>query len=359
MDSVVGLLPQQWMTLLKDNHFNIEKARGLTRAAMISALTVRNRLFLSREKKLYPGSTTAGTNKYQPLFIIGHWRSGTTFLHNLLSQDEQFTFPRTFQVNNPHTFIHIGQKYKVLLHEKEAWKRAMDNVRSSLISPAEDEFALAALTLHSPVVGWLFPKRQIHYDRYTTFESCDQRLVDNWKKSYISFFQKLSFLRPGKIILSKSPLNTARLQLLAESFPNARFIFLHRNPFKVFSSTIRLYETAIARSSLQEADYDVSSRILERYSLLHSAYLKQRSHIPEEKLLEISFDELEKTPVETVEKIYNFHGIKGFPEFKPELNRYISGLTHKKNKYPELKPEIVDKIQRLWEPYLQEWNYKL
>ncbi len=358
MDSVIGLLPRQWITLLKDNRFRIKGANGLKRVLMISGLTVRNRLFLSREKKLYPGNAADGRD-HGPLFIIGHWRSGTTFLHNLLSMDEQFTFPRTFQVNNPHTFVHIDNQYRELLHGKAAQKRTMDNVRISLVSPAEDEFALSALTLHSPIVGWLFPQRQSYYDRFTTFEDCDRTLTENWRKSYIRFFDKIHFTNPGKRILSKSPLNTARIRMLLETFPGARFVFLHRHPHEVFSSTIRLYATAIARSALQKPAYDVTTRIIERYKHIHSAYLEQRGHIPRERLLEISYDELDKEPLKTVEKIYQYHGLPGYAEFKPGLSRYLSDLTHAKNKYPALKPETVDKIGQHWEPYLQEWNYKL
>ncbi len=354
MDSVIGLLPGQWFKLLKENRFKARPAR----MALISALTVRNHRFLAREKKIYPGKTTVN-GEHAPVFIIGHWRSGTTFLHNLLSRDEQFTFPRTFQVNNPHTFLHIHQKYNALLRERTAKKRSMDNVKVSLLSPAEDEFALAALTLRSPIVGWLFPQRQTHYDRYTTFETCNRELLENWGKSYIHFFNKILFMTPGKRILSKSPLNTARIKKLHEIFPAARFIFLHRHPYEVFNSTIRLYDTAIARSSLQKPDYDVTGRIIERYRQIHSAYLEQRALIPGEKLLEISYDELDKEPLKTVEKIYRYHGLSGYEDFKPGLSTHLNGLSYTKNKYPALSRETVDKIQRHWEPYLQEWNYKL
>ncbi len=40
-----------------------------------------------------------------PIFIIGHWRSGTTYLHNLITQDHQFAYPSTFQTITPGLFL--------------------------------------------------------------------------------------------------------------------------------------------------------------------------------------------------------------------------------------------------------------
>ena len=58
-----------------------------------------------------PGSSTAGLGSASgarveaPLFILGHYRSGTTHLHNLLALDPQFAAPTFFQALNPHTFL--------------------------------------------------------------------------------------------------------------------------------------------------------------------------------------------------------------------------------------------------------------
>src|SRR5262245_21630537 len=45
-----------------------------------------------------------------PLFIVGHWRSGTTFLHYLLSLDrESFRYPTTYQCLFPTIFLTLGE----------------------------------------------------------------------------------------------------------------------------------------------------------------------------------------------------------------------------------------------------------
>ncbi len=356
MDSVTGLLPGQWYNLLRDNGFKISRPG---RTALITALSLRNRNYLKKERSLYPAEPPSAPVSPPPLFILGHWRSGTTFLHNLLSLDERLTFPHVYQVNNPHTFLHIRNCFQKELRERSAKKRSMDNIKTSPVSPGEDEFALAVLTLTSPLIGWLFPQRQEYYDRYTTFEKVAPEVTEQWKKSYGAFFSKIQYADPGKPILSKSPLNTARIRLLNSIFPGARFIFIHRHPLQVFKSTRRLYDSAIALSALQQRKYDVDARILKRYAEIHDAYLEQKREIDSDKLLEVSFEELDSDPLKVLQQIYRFHKLEGFDDLKKEAEPYLSGLNHKKNRYNEAEPGIIEKIKRHWEPFLREWNYKL
>ena len=51
------------------------------------------------------GDDIAKTEMPDPVFILGHWRSGTTLLHGLMAQDDQFAYPRIYQVSNPHSFL--------------------------------------------------------------------------------------------------------------------------------------------------------------------------------------------------------------------------------------------------------------
>ena len=43
--------------------------------------------------------------KEQPIFVLGHWRGGTTLLHELLVLDERFTYPTSFACFAPNHFL--------------------------------------------------------------------------------------------------------------------------------------------------------------------------------------------------------------------------------------------------------------
>ncbi len=356
MDSAVGLLPAQWIALIRTNGIPY-KPKFFLRALILSALALRNAQFRKRETSLE--SLTHQIKIHPPLFIVGHWRSGTTFLHNLLSRDPRFTYPKTYQVRNPNTFLYIGQRFQDHLENREAYKRAMDNVHSSLQAPAEDEFALAAMTLTSPLIGWLFPKNQKKYDAYTLIEENNADVLSAWQNHYLRFYRKIQYMNPDKIILSKSPLNTPRLHLLQTLFPGARFIHIHRNPSDVYRSTEHLYKTAVSRSAIQKITYNIPNRILNRYRDIYTPYLQQKKEIDENHLIEIAFADLERDPMGVLQKIYTQLQLGDISACEEYFSAYLKKLNHKKNAYKPLDSSIRRRIKEHWEPIYREWNYTI
>jgi hypothetical protein len=140
------------------------------------------------------------------------------------------------------------EKVALKRHEKPVpVKRAMDNVKVTIFSPGEDEFALSSMTQLSPLISWSFPKRASYYDRYLTFCSVPEDIVDKWKSAVMFYYQKLTY-RYDRTLIFKSPAHTGRIRLLLDLFPDAQFIHISRNPYTVFQSTRKLYKTAVARS---------------------------------------------------------------------------------------------------------------
>ena len=74
------------------------------RAVWISALSLFNSA-VARLVEERAGEAIASTPVVAPVFILGHYRSGTTHLHDLLSLDPRFASPSRFQAFNPLTFL--------------------------------------------------------------------------------------------------------------------------------------------------------------------------------------------------------------------------------------------------------------
>ena len=106
------------------------------------------------------------------MFILGHYRSGTTHLHNLLALDPQFAAPTLFQVFNPHTFLTTERWVAPVVDRLVARRRYQDEMAQGAGTPSEDEFALCTMTGLSPYMGWCFPGDGADYDRYMTFREC-------------------------------------------------------------------------------------------------------------------------------------------------------------------------------------------
>lgn len=206
---LTGITLGKWCKLLAQNGFRISPAY-LHRAAAITLASVSNSGFAAIENWRFASSIRQAPTPKAPLFILGHWRSGTTLLHELLAQDQaQFQFPNTYQVVNPYTFLTTEQLTTRLLPWMLPEKRPMDNMALKFSSPQEDEFAPLLMTLTSLYLGISFPSRMAHYDRYLSFRDVPQHEVELWKEAFLSFCKKLS-LKDSRTLLIKSPPHPTR-----------------------------------------------------------------------------------------------------------------------------------------------------
>ena len=98
-------------------------------------------------------------------------------------------------------------------------RRPMDNIEWTMQSPQEDEFALCIMTFMSPCMGWFFPDRREHYDRYLTLREVSDREVKEWQTSLTAYLTRLTWKYKRPLVL-KSPPHTARIKRLLEIFPH-------------------------------------------------------------------------------------------------------------------------------------------
>ena len=298
-----------------------------------------------------------------PIFIIGHWRSGTTFLHHLLCQDKQFGYLTTFRAMAPGFFLIGGGWIKRFL-ERETRKRyptrLIDNVPLHLDAPEEDEFALANMLPFSFLHGFSFPRRaRYFFERYVLFEGISRRELERWVATYLELLQKVTFASGGKRLVLKNCANTGRIRVLLRLFPEAKFIHIYRNPYRVFLSTLHLHRTVLPRSQLQRIDpREIEENILLFYERLMKRYLEDRHLIPEGNLAEVRFEELERAPLDELRRIYKELGLSGFAAAEPAFRAYLRAVSgYRKNTY-RLDPAAIEAVNRRWGFALERWGYE-
>jgi len=263
-----GVTLGSWLRLLAANRFRVG-LRFWPRAALTTLAAAANSWQARHESRRYD-LAVAATEVAAPLFILGHYRTGTTHLHNLLAQDERFAFVNYYQASFPLTFLTTEDRRARLGAPWTLRKRPHDNVALDLRVPAEDELALAADTSLSPHLGWHFPARARYYDdRYLTFASASDDERQRWIASLRRLAGKLT-LKHERTLVLKSPLHTARVPLLLEAFPDARFVHLHRDPYLVFQSTAHMERAIEPLFRFQSGDATtLESRILRRYRRMY------------------------------------------------------------------------------------------
>lgn len=356
---LAGITFGNWLKLLHENKFAVSPAY-FHRAAFITLASLANSGFALLEKMRYEDKVSDIEISTPPLFILGHWRSGTTLLHDLLAQDtKQFQFPNTYQVVNPLTFLLTENLITRLLPRLVPPKRPMDNMALSFQSPQEDEFAPLLMTLKSVYLGSSFPLHTKAYEKYLTFHDASQTDIDAWCTAFKYFCKKLS-LNSNRSLLIKSPPHTARIRLLLRMFPNAKFVHIHRHPYRVFQSQRHFFDTAGWYTYLQKPKLEtLDEEILQRYVHMYDAYFEDLDMIPNGNFHEIRFDDLEADPVNAIRKTYDILSLDQFENFEPDLKQYVSSLQgYKKNKFYDLDEATRELVAERWSRSFKYWDYK-
>lgn len=353
---LAGVTFGDWVRLLRENRFAIDPPYWL-RAQAITTQSLLNAAIRRHEERTFLPQVTA-VDLPPPLFILGHWRSGTTHLHQLLAADRRFASPNVYQTSCPHTFLATESRSTRFVGAMLPPTRPMDNVRQAPDSPTEDEFAVCAMTFLSPYVGWIFPRRAEHYDRYMTFRGVPERELDEWKQAFVLFLKKLTW-KYGKPLLLKSPPHTCRIGLLLGLFPEARFVHIHRNPFTVYQSTRHTFSRVLRITRLQDGSgYDDEGSVLRRYREMYEVFFEERGLIPEGRYCEVGFESLESDPIGTMRGIYEALRLPDFRGAEADLDAYMATISgYRKNSFPDLAPETRGRIAVEWRRCFAEWGY--
>lgn len=346
-----------WIKILVQNRFQIDP-HFIPRALYVTLMSATLCPFRYVEHKKFHNIITQVQVK-EPIFIIGHWRSGTTFLHYLLGQDPKLGYVSTFETMTPGMIIANEEFFRNIVKNHLPAKRPMDDLEMHANLPYEEEYAIANMSPYSFYLAWYFPKKwSFYFDKYVLFKNSNSQEIDKWKQTYDYFLKKITYKNNGNHVLLKSLVNTARIKQLIEMYPNARFIHVHRDPYHIYKSTWKLYQKIIPIFSFQHIDsVTLDTYILETYKKLFSKYLKEKHLIPKQNLIELSYDEFIKKPVDTVKKTYDSLRLTSFDQARSRFEKFADKHKNYKASSYTFTEEEKQKIYRHWKLVFDAYNY--
>lgn len=295
-----------------------------------------------------------------PLFVLGHWRTGTTHLHNLFCQDPRFGYVTTFQTLAPEMFLVGRRSLRPIIARAMPAKRPMDNMALGPDLPQEEEFALCNLTLHTFYLALYFPKLMPEYFRkYVLFEGVSDSEREAWAATYLEVLRKATLHGDGRPLALKNPANTGRIPELLRLFPKARFVHIHRNPYRVVPSTIHLFRSIVDTIGFQHLeDGEIEENVLHFHDEMTRKYLRDRGMVPRGQLAEVAFDDLARAPVATVGAVYGQLEIEGWKDAEVPIAAYAARhANYERNRF-ELSPRLRERIREHCSAAIDAWGYE-
>jgi hypothetical protein len=296
-----------------------------------------------------------------PIFVIGHWRTGTTFLHDLFSEDPSLAYPTTYECFFPHHFLltedTLPKVMKVLLPKK----RPQDDVPVGFDRPQEEEFAMMMLGEGTPYLTHAWPRFGPADTEYLDFKGVPEPAQKKWADAYMWFYRRLALKHGGKPLVMKAPANAARLKLLTKLFPEARYIYISRNPLKVFPSTVKLWRALYSTQGLHNPpnlDPWLDDYVLDMFARLTEDFEEDKHLIPKDKLVELRYEDLVKDPIATLRDLYQRLDIGDFEAARARMQAYLDAQSeHRVSEY-ELPPELKRKLIERLKPYIDRYGYR-
>lgn len=296
-----------------------------------------------------------------PVFILGHWRTGTTILQYLLSRDTNtfgFITPIDFMSYNTSLISSLLSKNKK--EETITNMRHYDNLKFKSDMPFEE---YTTHTIRYSDASWsmhLFPNDKEKYFNYAFVDELSEKQQKLWFKHYDSILKRytLKCNMHEKSFLSKSPDSIARAYYLKQKYPDAKFINIYRNPYATIRSTIHLFELVFKRFCLQDTPNhnEIVDFAIYTFKRMYTKYFSDLEKIPQDSIYEIKFEDFEKNPIPILKSVYEKFGWDFEAAEKPMSDYWATMSTYQKNNY-DYPPELIKKINTELGFYFEHYGY--
>lgn len=256
-----------------------------------------------------------------PVFIVGYWQSGHSLMHHLMANDPQFGTTTLLHASLPSCCSTAEPFARFVMRRKKNMNRYVDSLPLSLDGPQGDELAMGNLTELSVYHGYVFPNSyDAIFRRTVLFEGVSDNERIAWQQCYRQLLQKVAWHTGRPRLLSRNAAHTGRVLQLLELFPDAKFIHLHRNPYRVFAAQVPKWRSLCGSWALQTPNIEqLVEDTVRLYPVLMQKFLADRTRIPAGQLAEVRYEELLTDPISTLRRVYTELSLPGFETLENQL----------------------------------------
>lgn len=276
------------------------------RAVLLRRLS--NRLRIEAWHGAHPEAASAPIEG--PVSITGLPRTGTTALANMMSLDPQFRSLRLWEQAEP-------CPPPVLADESSDPRRLAWGRRVEGLAQAQPEqlamhlYDVDATVEDHDLLGLEFCAQQTvvpAFGYHAWWRDADMRPAFHYHRRAITLLQSQ---RPPNRWLFKAPHHKFHLEALLDAYPDARFVFTHRDPAKAVPSFASFITSLYPRGVLARHDLATIGRELHRHLLIGmQRALAARARIGEHRFIDVHQSQIDRDPIGTLGRIYDFLGLE-------------------------------------------------
>lgn len=265
-----------------------------------------------------------------PVFILGHWCSGTARLQAVMKADPRFITPSALECLRPFTFradrFFLRILRKLHLIRPSVWRR-QDGTEVSPDSPLEDEFALLAMGAPTPLRKSFFFRKFMHALPQADWNALPEKKIRKYCRAWLRFLCAVQARGPGRQLLLMSPQHSYRVAIIRRLFPNARFILIVRRPEEVYRSFEGLLHTYFARNALSSyAPRTTEAEFLAAYTGMHKKLLAEMEDIPAGRFSVVRYEDFARNTMQEMTRIYQDLEMENGPASLARIDAALAGI---------------------------------
>ncbi len=313
------------------------------------------------------------TDISQPVFIVSNPRSGTTYMHRLLCLDEE----RYVYMLLYHTIIssitfykivkgiswidrRIGRPFRRFFDWIDSWFfKGWQDIHPTGFNQSEEDEGIYIFPLLSIAICLICPYMQ-HFKYLTLVDEMPERQRQRIRNYYRSSMKRFMYAEgKGKTLLSKNVITTGRLNTILDIFPDARIVYLIRDPKKAVPSFISMFSATWKIIAPKLPEQGPEFRALGQIAIDFYTYFHQeKGRFKPENFLIVPYADLVADPLQSVKNVYAHFGMNLSPTFEQNLiketnktRKYRSKHSYSLEQYGFSEAEIEEKLGKVMTEY--------
>src|SRR6266513_516575 len=265
---------------------------------------LRNRLLLQRDRDLHP--EIAEHQIRGPLSVVGLPRTGTTFLHTLLSADPANRAPLTWEVMEPSppTNAEKQRRLRRVSQNLACLEWMAPNFRQ--LHPVGAQLPQECVSLMSP--SFLSDQFDTMYNVPGYRQWFLQQDLRPAYEFHRRFLQHLQERENGRRWILKAPTHMFALPALLVTYPDALFLQTHRAPLEAITSVSSLI-TILRRVFSDAVDpVKIGTEAIHYWSKTLTKFMSERDRLAPKRIFDLSYVELRRDPIGSVRRVYKHFG---------------------------------------------------